>query len=66
MLLKVGDLLTKQSTMLSNAIRGHAAEFGVIGAKGPQKLKELLERIGGEANVTARQLLNSLASQLAS
>jgi len=66
MLLKVRDLLTKQSTMLSNAIRGHAAEFGVIGAKGPQKIKELLERIGGEANIPepARELLNSLASQL--
>ena len=51
MLLKVRDLLTKQSTMLSNAIRGHAAEFGVTGAKGPQKIKELLERIAGEANV---------------
>ena len=32
MLLKVRDLLTKQSTMLSDAIRGHAAEFGVTGA----------------------------------
>lgn len=67
MLLKVRDLLTKQSTMLSNAIRGHAAEFGVTSAKGPQKIKELLERIAGEANVPepARELLNSLASQLA-
>jgi transposase len=67
MLMKVRDLLTKQSTMLSNAIRGHAAEFGVTGAKGPQKIKELLERIAGEANVPepARELLNSLASQLA-
>jgi len=67
MLLKVRDLLTKQSTMLSNAIRGHAAEYGVTGAKGPQKIKELLERIAGDANVPepARELLNSLASQLA-
>jgi len=66
-LLKERDLLTKHSTMLSNAIRGHAAEFGVTGAKGPQKIKELLERIAGETNVPepARELLNSLASQLA-
>jgi transposase len=27
-------MLVKQRTMLVNAIRGHAAEFGVIGAKG--------------------------------
>jgi transposase len=60
-LLKERDLLTKHSTMLSNAIRGHAAEFGVTGAKGPQKIKELLDRIAGETNVPepARELLNS-------
>jgi len=33
MLLKVRDLLVKQRTMLVNAIRGHAAEFGVTAAK---------------------------------
>jgi transposase len=67
MLLKVRGLLVKQRTMLSNAIRGHAAEFGVIGAKGPQKLDELLKRIGEDASVPAlaRELLNGLASQLA-
>jgi len=67
MLLKVRDLLTKQRTMLSNAIRGHAAEFGVIGAKGLQKLDALLKRIGEDTSVpaAARELLNSLASQLA-
>lgn len=66
MLLKVRDLLTKQHTMLSNAIRGHAAEFGVIAAKGRQKLDELLKRMGEDDSVPAlaRELLNSLASQL--
>lgn len=33
MLLRVRDLLIKQRTMLVNAIRGHAAELAVIGAK---------------------------------
>ena len=67
MLVMVRDLLTKQRTMLINAIRGHAAEFGVIAAKGPQNLKELLEQVAEDANVPApvRQLLNSLASQIA-
>src|SRR5262244_2727557 len=67
MLLKVRDLLMKQRTMLTNAIRGHAAEFGVIATKGPQNLAELLERIGEDANVPApaRELLNSLAGQIA-
>src|SRR3984957_3870704 len=44
MLLRTRDLLLKQRTMLSNAMRGHAAEFGVIAAKGPVKLAELLQR----------------------
>jgi transposase len=53
MILKVRDLLMKQRTMLTNAIRGHAAEFGVIATKGPQNFTELLERIGEDANVPA-------------
>jgi transposase len=67
MLLKVRDLLIKQRTMLVNAIRGHAAEFGVIGAKGPQKIAVLLQRIGADANLPAlaREMLGNLAGQLA-
>jgi len=38
MLLKTRELFVKQRTMLINATRGHAAEFGVIGAKGPEKM----------------------------
>src|SRR5579863_2658618 len=44
MLLGVRDLLVKQRTMLINAMRGHAAEFGVIAAKGAGKAAELLQR----------------------
>ncbi len=44
MLLSVRDLLIKQRTMLANAIRGHAAEFGVIGAKGVGRIADLLAR----------------------
>ena len=35
MVLGVRDLLIKQRTAMINAIRGHAAEFGVIAAKEP-------------------------------
>ena len=49
MLLSARDLLLKQRTMLINAMRGHAAEFGVIAAKGPVKLAELLQRVHAEA-----------------
>ena len=67
MLLKVRDLLTKQRTMLVNAIRGHAAEFGVIGAKGPATIAALLQRIAeeGQLPALARDMLASLAGQLA-
>src|SRR5215218_4677753 len=35
-------LLVKQQTMLANALRGLAAEFGLIAPKGMDKLKELM------------------------
>jgi transposase len=67
MLLKVRDLLVKQRTMLVNAIRGHAAEFGVVGAKGPERIAALLQRVAEDAGVPAlaRALLDGLAGQLA-
>lgn len=67
MLLKTRELLVKQRTMLVNAIRGHAAEFGVTGAKGPQKIAALLDRVAadGEMPALAREMLGVLAGQLA-
>src|SRR5216684_655059 len=67
MVLKVRDLLVKQRTMLINAIRGHAAEFGVTAAKGPVKVAELLQRADAEAAgvpALAREMLGVLSRQL--
>jgi transposase len=67
MVLRVRDLLIKQRTMLVNAIRGHAAEFGVTAAKGPVKISELLQRVHAEeagVPALAREMLNLLANQL--
>jgi transposase len=67
MLLGVRDLLVKQRTMLINAMRGHAAEFGVIAAKGPLKAAELLRRADDAAAgvpALARELLGMLFSQV--
>jgi len=67
MLLSARDLLVKQRTMLINAMRGHAAEFGVIAAKGPVKLSELLQRVhAAEAGVPrlAREIMSLLSRQL--
>ena len=35
MLHRARQLLVRQRTMLSNAIRGHLAELGIVSAKGP-------------------------------
>ena len=67
MVLSVRELLVKQQTQLVNAVRGHAAEFGVIAAKGLDKLPTLLGLIEADAAVpaAAREALGVLAGQLA-
>jgi transposase len=45
MLHRTRQLLVRQRTMLSNAMRGHLAEFGIVSAKGRQGTSELLEII---------------------
>ena len=68
MLLSSRDLLIKQRTMLINAMRGHAAEFGVVAAKGPVKMSELMQRVHAEGSgvpALARDMLSLLAQQLA-
>jgi transposase len=45
MLHRSRQLLVRQRTMLSNAIRGHMAEFGIISAKGRNGTAELLKVI---------------------
>jgi transposase len=58
MLLGVRDRLVRCRTQLSNAIRGYAAEFGVVAAKGLDKIEPLLARIAGDPT------LPELAKQL--
>jgi transposase len=45
MLVGVRDRLIRNRTQLTNAIRGYAAEFGLIAAKGMAHITPLLERI---------------------
>ena len=65
-MLGVRDLLVKQRTMLANAIRGYAAEFGVIVAKGPKQVSVLLQRLATDEGVPAlaREMIGMLAGQL--
>lgn len=59
-------LLIKQQTMLANAVRGLAAEFGLVVPLGFGKLAELVAQVEAEASVpeAARQALRALHAQL--
>ena len=67
MLHRSRQLLVRQRTMLSNAIRGHLAELGIISAKGRNGTAQLLKLIANEQDdcipSTARFSLDILARQ---
>ncbi len=42
------DLLTRQRTMIINAIRAHLAEFGIVAAQGPHHVAELIAQLERE------------------
>jgi transposase len=67
MLHRTRQLLVRQRTMLSNALRGHLAELGIVSAKGRNGTGELLQIIadGADHRVPAavRGILDVLAWQ---
>src|SRR5450631_1428149 len=67
MLHRARQLLVRQRTMLSNAIRGHLAELGIVSAKGRSGIGALLEIIADAEDSrvppVARGILNVLARQ---
>lgn len=65
MLVGVRDRLIRNRTQLSNAIRGHAGEFGLIAAKGKAHLEPLLKRIQADQSLPslARELFAALAKE---
>ena len=67
MLHRTRQLLVRQRTMLSNAIRGHLAELGIVSAKGRKGTSELLGIIADGADnrvpPVARGMLGVLARQ---
>jgi hypothetical protein len=58
MLMGVREALVNSRTQLSNAIRGHAAEFGLVVARGLDKIEPLL------ADIAADERLPALAREL--
>jgi transposase len=67
MLVGVRDQLIARRTQLSNAIRGYAAEFGIVAAKGLAKIDPLLARIAMEPGLPelAKELFATLGEQYA-
>jgi transposase len=67
LILKTRDMLVRQRTQLINAVRGHAAEFGVIAAKGTARVEPLLARIAEDDTLpaAARAMLAVLGGQIA-
>jgi transposase len=65
--LSARELLVRQRTQLVNAVRGHAAEFGVIAANDISQLLALLEAVAAEEAVpeAAKQMLAFLGGQVA-
>jgi transposase len=67
MVLSARELLVKQRTQLINAVRGHAAEFGLIAARGTANVAAILAKMADtNAGVPARaqQILARLGRQI--
>jgi transposase len=67
MLLGVRETLIKRRTQLANTIRGHAAEFGLVAAKGLDKIEPLLARIATDDSLPAlaKEMFATLGQELA-
>lgn len=63
MLISLRDRLTRERTRLANAIRGHAAEFGLTAPKGQAHIAPLLAEAAADVRVPAlaRELIADLA-----
>ena len=67
MVLKVRETVVGQRTQLVNTLRGHAAEFGVIAAKGIRQVAPLLAAIDAETTIPpeAKDMAALLGRQIA-
>ena len=67
MLAGMRDQLVARRTQLSNTIRGYAAEFGLVAAKGLDKIEPLLARTAADESLPAlaRELFAALGEEYA-
>src|SRR6185312_15716818 len=61
------ERLGRRRTQLANTIRGYAAEFGRVAARGASHVAPLLERLRADAELPdlAREMFAELAEELA-
>ena len=52
-ILKHREMLVAQRTQVINALRGHAAEFGVVAAKGTAQVQPLLDKLASDPAIPA-------------
>jgi transposase len=66
MVLKVRETLVGQRTQLTNTLRGHAAEFGVVAGKGIKRIIPLLQAIEADTAIPAeaREMLALLGREI--
>ena len=67
MLAGTRDALVRRRTQLSNSIRGYAAEFGLVSARGLDKIEPLLARIAADEGLPTltRELFAELGEEYA-
>ena len=65
MLHRTRQLLVRQRTMLSNALRGHLAELGIVSAKGRNGTGELLRIVADSADSRLSPAVRSILEVLA-
>jgi transposase len=65
MLMAIRESLLKRRTQLCNMIRGHASEFGLVAARGLDKIEPLLARIGEDEGLPAlaREMFGDLGQE---
>ena len=64
MLHKTRDLLTRQKTMLINALRSHCAEYGIIVPKGVQNVRKLVEKLSAHEETALPELARTTVQLL--
>jgi transposase len=66
MVMKLRETLIGQRTQLTNSLRGHAAEFGMIAGKGIKQVAPLLDAIEAETAIPAeaREMMAMLGREI--